>query len=117
MTRMPWGKHRGQRLADIPVSYLTWVLTETDHIEPVLRRAIRAEVADRLGLGGASPPPPPWRSTALPAPPIAAAAVDIIVAGYRAVALRAHPDQGGTHDAMIAVTEARDWLRARVGAR
>lgn len=110
--RMPWGKHRGQRLCDVPLGYLAWLLEEGRQLEPALRRALRAELADRLGL---EPPPPPSRPMLQPpTAAIARAAADIVAAGYRAVALRAHPDQGGTHDAMIAATQARDWLRRQV---
>ncbi|MBX3027513.1 DUF3820 family protein [bacterium] len=107
---MPWGRYRGQDIADVPLGYLTWLLDEGRALRPDLRRAVCAEVADRLDLR----PEPPAPRRPLPPPALASAIRDIIAAGYRAVALRAHPDRGGTHQAMVAATEARDWLREQV---
>jgi hypothetical protein len=107
---LPFGKYRGQDIADVPLGYIAWLLEEGRDLKPDLRRALRGELADRLDLQ-----PQPARR-ALPAPAIADAVTEIIAAGYRAVALRAHPDRGGTHEAMIAATEARDWLKQQVSA-
>ena len=35
-----FGKHRGERLRDIPVSYLIWCLEDWDGLWPATRRAI-----------------------------------------------------------------------------
>ena len=37
---MPFGKYEGQRLMDIPESYLEWVLYNCRNIKPKLRNAI-----------------------------------------------------------------------------
>ncbi len=39
--RMPFGKHIGRRLADIPARYLRWLLAEADNLDWHLRRAIQ----------------------------------------------------------------------------
>ena len=37
--KMPFGKHKGRLLTDIPSSYLRWLLRECD-LDPPLRRAV-----------------------------------------------------------------------------
>lgn len=43
--RMPFGKHRGEPVADLDEDYLSWLLT-LDNLSPQLRAA----VADQLGV-------------------------------------------------------------------
>jgi hypothetical protein len=107
---MPWGKHRGEPLRDIPLGYLAWALESAASLDDELREAICDEVRHRLGVDDS----PRWPLALVPDPETADAANELIVAGYRAVALRAHPDKGGTHQAMLAATAARDWLRGAV---
>jgi hypothetical protein len=38
---MPWGKHQGERIADLPLSYLTWLASQ--EIEYGLREAVVKE--------------------------------------------------------------------------
>lgn len=38
---MPFGKHKGERLVDVPVSYRCWLLGQSD-IDPYLRKAMEA---------------------------------------------------------------------------
>lgn len=38
---MPLGKHKGELLEDIPVSYLRWALNNCNNIKPNLRNAIK----------------------------------------------------------------------------
>jgi exodeoxyribonuclease X len=40
VTIMPFGKHKGQLLEDIPKSYLQWLLQNSDNMQPNLREAI-----------------------------------------------------------------------------
>jgi uncharacterized coiled-coil DUF342 family protein len=40
-------------------------------------------------------------------------AVQIVDAGYRSLAMKHHPDAGGSHEDMIALTQARDELRRK----
>ena len=37
-----FGKHRGERLRDVPVSYLLWILENWDDLWPTTRRAIES---------------------------------------------------------------------------
>lgn len=39
--RMPFGKHKGQRIADIPPDYKMWLLRQPD-VDPYLAKALRA---------------------------------------------------------------------------
>lgn len=37
---MPWGAHRGKRLADVPEDYLQWLVRKSDRMDDKLREAI-----------------------------------------------------------------------------
>jgi hypothetical protein len=43
---MPFGKHKGRRLAEIPSHYLCWILNNCDHLDRRLRRAIEGHLED-----------------------------------------------------------------------
>jgi hypothetical protein len=106
--RMPFGRHRGQTLDQIPVSYLRWVLANCHDISLDLRRGIQsvlaeAEGAPRTDEPGERPPPADW--------------APILKTWYGALALKYHPDRGGTHEQMIVINEAYDRLRSLVGVR
>jgi hypothetical protein len=109
---MPFGRHRGVPLDQLPTGYLAW-LAQLDDLRDPLRRAVIAECArratrrDAAGEDGARARVP----MSLRAP-----ALDIIAMGFRAAAKRAHPDGGGEHGRMVVLIEARDALRALVGA-
>jgi hypothetical protein len=103
--RMPWGKHRGKPLLEVPISYLAWVL-EACTLTRGLRQAIAADVVRRLNLPQPEPPPPPGPLPVALRP----AAREIVQAGFRAAAIKAHPDQGGTNEAMRQVLEAKEAL-------
>jgi hypothetical protein len=104
---MPFGRYRGHTLADLPDSYVEWLLGLADLREP-LRSAITAEWHRRCthDLGGRFRPLP------LDAMPIAES---IITLGHRALTRQHHPDlAGGSTRAMQLVNLAADWLRAGV---
>jgi hypothetical protein len=103
MVRIPWGKFRGRLLSDIPASYLAW-LVEESNAEMWLKRAATEELADRLGLRQSPARPQPCFRCKL----IAHSLNSI----YREAALQAHPDRGGSHEAMKGVNEIRDRLDA-----
>lgn len=44
---MPFGKHKGEQLADIPTEYLQWVFENCSYIRSDLRAEIGNELADR----------------------------------------------------------------------
>ncbi len=103
---MPWGKHRGEDLEDVPESYLLWVLDHADNASQTLREAIRGI----LGL----PPQSPQNGDGARAPPGWVSPDHVresIASWYRSLALRFHPDRGGTTEAMQAVNEGHDLLQ------
>ena len=107
---MPWGKFRDTPLAEVPLSYLAWCL-EQGYPRPALRAAIAAELAMRLKLPRPDPPPSPG-----PVPvPLRPAARDIVRAGFRSAAAKAHPDHGGTDGAMVELLAAREALERVLG--
>ena len=104
---MPWGKYRGEPIAELPTSYLAWVLDETNIGEPH-RSAIREELAERLDLA------PEVRHVPIQPPAEPASVFRAMVAeGYKTLTLKHHPDRGGDLVAMQRVNAARDWARAQ----
>ena len=98
MSTLHFGKHRGKPLADIPISYLRWVIENCDGITPSLRREIESILYQS----------PKRESLALPS---------LVSPWYRKLAVEFHPDRrGGSHEAMVAVNRARDLLLEMVGA-
>ena len=97
---MPFGKHRGKPICNIPADYLRWVLKSCDNATPQLRRAIEHELRPNV---------PPGR--AVPSVKFA----ELVPVWYRKLAQEFHPDKRGSHDAMIAVTRAKDLLVEMAG--
>jgi hypothetical protein len=105
--RMPFGKHRGVDVRDLPDGYLNWLLT-IDLREPLLS-AVTREWAFRFGdeeqeFGDEeeyyAPPPPQGEAKLTYSPAEQPLLKEIVERGYRAVALKAHPDVGGSTDVM-----------------
>jgi hypothetical protein len=103
---MPFGKHRGSEIADLPDDYLEWLLGLGDGLREPLRSAVTAEWRSRQR--------PTAVVKALPEP-VVSAAQQIVTAGYRKLAIERHPDRGGETGQMTALNLAaevlRDWLR------
>lgn len=98
--RMRFGKFKGYELEDIPLDYLEWLVKSIPLREP-LRSAVNAEYARRSQSQKAN--------TIVDAD----IAAQIIGAGLRALAKKHHPDMGGSHEQMVAINDAAEWLRAR----
>jgi|SRR5215467_10794561 len=95
---MPFGRHRGERLGDLPFEYLEW-LASVDFVREPLRSQIHAEYQRRLYSQD-------------PRIIVDPSIVDELVgAGVRVLSKRYHPDMGGDHEHMVAVNRAADWLR------
>lgn len=92
--KLDFGKYRGCDLRDIPGEYLEWLVETTrktaDAAEAEIDRRQRAEQAD---IG--------WCER-------------LIVAGYRDLAKRHHPDHGGDLKSMQEINAAVEVLREMV---
>ena len=89
---MPFGKYKGRSVDDIPENYLFWLWEEVD-----LRGPLHDAVAQRIsnirktGRGPVSP--------------------DAISSVYRRLAVKWHPDKGGSTSAMQAINEFYEELK------
>jgi hypothetical protein len=101
--RMPFGKHRGCALSELPGDYLAWLGSLPDLRDP-LRSAVRSEQARRLVHPDAGPATMP--------PELRAVAVELVGAGHRALARRYHPDVGGDTTRMRQTNLAAEALRS-----
>lgn len=109
MRRMPFGKHRGTPLQELPEDYLHWLGSLEDLRDP-LTRWIREELEARESDAFRPPPAP------IAPEKFRAAVAAIISAGYRAESKRSHPDAGGTTAAMQELNAAMTWLRSITAA-
>jgi hypothetical protein len=108
---MPFGKHKGKSLEDIPASYLCWVLRECESAERWLKEAIIDDLRGRgvsanCWAGGRGQEP----SSATSAGGLVSWE-PVVAKWYREMTLTFHPDRGGSHEAMVAVSQAHDRLR------
>jgi hypothetical protein len=106
---MPFGKHKGRPLCDIPTAYLAWVIRECESADWWLREAVEHELDRRIhddgdASGGAGP-------NAL------AFVGSVISRWWRKVALRYHPDRGGDTKVMQALNEAHCMLKEVAGVK
>jgi alpha-mannosidase len=91
--RMPFGKHRGEELSDIPDDYLIWCLDSCESMSPTLRKAIEAHLKIEESKSPVS------------------SITTIVPTWYRRLAMEFHPDKrGGSHIGMLAVNRAKELL-------
>jgi hypothetical protein len=112
---MPFGRHRGEPLEDVPSDYLDWLLRVCT-LQPPLRRAVQDEVARRRQWGGRRRREEPCDGTGRPASD--RAVVDwagVIRTWHRQLVLRWHPDRGGTTESAQAIADAHELLKEMVG--
>jgi uncharacterized protein (DUF3820 family) len=104
--RMPWGKHKGKVLSEVPAPYLCWMLEECSLSEPV-RWAVLMELARWFEAKG-------W-STTVPSPSPARRNGDdahaALMSAYRTLCLKYHPDRGGSTEAMRVLNEMLSTVR------
>jgi hypothetical protein len=95
---LKFGKYQGRPLDEAPLGYLTWCLENSVFRSASEHEAVMRHVDERLER---------FRSYDGRRP----ANLDTIIwRWYRQLALKYHPDRGGSHEAMIAVTEAKELL-------
>lgn len=105
---MPFGKHAGQRISDLPTHYLEWLLAQHWLREP-LKSTLGREYSERCAADEQQPHHEPLRVADRA---VVETATEIVGAGYRTLAKRLHPDAGGSHESMIALNAARDFLHS-----
>lgn len=99
---MPFGKHKGRYVYDLPIDYLVW-LTKNVELKPTLKWAVEEAIDQKYRAYTPPPPPPPAR--------------DHVRMIYRDLALRYHPDRGGSTTAMQAINEFYERLRGLANER
>jgi len=107
---MPFGKYVGVPLTELPDQYVAWLLNLGNDLREPLRQFVIEENVRRERIRNAE------RAAALVTPDVIAAAHEIIRQGVRALMRRHHPDAGGSVEAMTAVNNAAELLRAGVEA-
>jgi hypothetical protein len=114
--RIHFGKFVGEEVRQIPSSYLSWVLNNIERLDPDLRSVIIAELKTRRERARQQqqkegfdkddePIVVPGQLANLPA---------LIRTWYREMTLKFHPDRGGSHQAMVAISEAHERLKELV---
>ncbi len=108
--RMPFGKHRGELVRDLPDEYLSWLLDEVDIQSERLRLAIETEAERRRYEAEHEEPRRFFDRLNAPRPEVAD---ELIGAGLRSLARRYHPDAtgGGSSAKMAELNQAADWLK------
>lgn len=126
---MPFGRHKGEDLADIDPSYLTWVLSNIDVKEP-----LKQEIIDTLEEQGIIVTPDMMFDSGTqqkgkfdnssfktavsylnPNSDMKKILRELIDLGYKGVAKRVHPDKGGSKEDMQALNDVKDWLMKGLG--
>jgi uncharacterized protein (DUF3820 family) len=106
---MPFGKHRGQEVEELPTSYLRWCLDNLGWMNDDLREEMEEVLSHREGasLAGANYP----RVSA----PAVNVTLEAITQVYRELTLRWHPDRGGSAEAMAALNAFMERIRDILG--
>jgi hypothetical protein len=110
MDRMDFGKYDGRKVADVPSSYLRWCLRECDCLSEWLRCAIERELRTREGQ---DQPRQQERQQKTYPPPLDVAA--IIGSVRRELAMKYHPDRGGSTEVMAGVNVVLDRVLQMAG--
>jgi hypothetical protein len=115
--RMPFGKHKGKLLGDVPTAYLVWLHREVE-MEVHLRDAVAAELRDRFGEHGYGDPVGDERSHSHGSGRDGAqrhSVVDVrsaVKSWYREMAMKYHPDRTlDDGSAMKAINHGYERLR------
>jgi hypothetical protein len=115
--QLNFGKYRGERLEDIPTSYLQWLATKSTNVDKSIRDAAVRELIVRDVMPRTerrrSQETKPSKLPDLPPVPLTMLS-EIVAAGRRSLAFNSHPDRGGDQDRMKAINIGADWLERYV---
>jgi hypothetical protein len=126
--KMPFGKYKNKRLSKIPTEYLEWCRDKCDTMTDDVRRAVEDELADREATAkanaaaAAAAAAETAAETAVGTKEAAAPRVVKVspvgqtLAGetrmvFRNLALKYHPDRGGTPEAMKALNDFHEAIQ------
>ena len=109
---MPFGKHRGKDLADVPSDYLDWLLTRAENVAEWLRDAVYEELLvrdlDNTEENGATE----RGAAVLPLETLRSQ----LKAWYREMTMKYHPDRrSGQDDGMRAIIAGYERLTEMLG--
>lgn len=107
--KMPFGKHRGAAIHDLPDDYLEW-LHGLDNVRGRLRKAVDAEWRCRQ-WEEESRRPVEYMSEFDAEDKLLLA--ELIRSGYRQMAMKHHPDVGGNPEVMRKLNALMERLRQR----
>jgi hypothetical protein len=98
--RLTFGKYEGKQLSEVPEAYLVWLL-EHNRKEVARLSALVKEIEQELEFRENE------QFVSL------SVEEQVIEAGYRALALKAHPDRGGHHEDMVELNATVEGMRRR----
>jgi len=104
--KMPFGKYKGEEVDSIPEEYLQWLWEEVD-LRGQLKRSVR-HVLRAYTIHRDEPADEPCDKCL----EVVNVGPDKIKRVYREMAMRWHPDRGGTVQAMQAINEFHERLSA-----
>jgi hypothetical protein len=107
--KLPFGKHKGRRLTRVPTDYLVWCRDRCSTLPPELKAAVALELARREATS-ATP-----TSSGESVSPIGQSLAATIRTLFRNLALKYHPDRGGSPEAMRALNEFHEDVQGVVG--
>lgn len=105
--QMPFGKHRGEEIDDIPEDYLFWCLRNLENLTPWLRENMEVSLEHRRSRKMPEPPQQTCRTDR-------GAVLSLVNMVHKEMTFRFHPDRGGSNEAMKAVQAYVERLRSLV---
>ena len=114
--KMPFGKYKNKRLSKIPTDYLEWCRDKCDTLTDELRRAVEEELSARESMAAEEADPAAGKAAepAVRAPrmsPLGQTLAGEVRMMFRNLALKYHPDRGGSPEAMRALNEFHETLQ------
>ncbi len=117
IVKLSFGKYKNKRLSKIPTDYLEWCRDKCDSLTDDVRRRGRGGTGRACGEAAeakAEPAPDKGEAPAARAPrvsPLGQTLMGEVRMMYRNLALKYHPDRGGSAEAMKALNEFHETLQ------